>query len=370
MLNPIKRMNLCQQCFHIFVTENDILYCSFTDRHQILSKSLLNQWNPLLIVAGTGTQGSTSTTLRFPRGIFIDEINQDLFIADSGNNRIQLFQLNKLTGITKVGNGSLNVTIDLNCPTSIALDKQSYLFIVDSMNNRIIGENQNGFYCLIGCNKSSGINSNQLNQPSSISFDSFGNIFITDRKNNRIQKFNLIIDSNKWIITPYMNLARYYHTSSLLSTGTVFVTGGYYNGYLNNAELYDPLTGKWTRTGSMNSARDLHTASVLSNGKVLVTGGGSNTAELYDPSRGSWTTIGSMNVTRSYHTASVLLNGKVLVAGGSYLNTAELYDPSTGNWTSTGSMNSARYYHTASVLSNGKVLVTGGIYSGYLNTAE
>ncbi|CAF1672798.1 unnamed protein product, partial [Adineta ricciae] len=65
----INRTNLCQQCFDIFVTEKNTLYCSYSDRHQVLAKSLINDWNPLMIVAGTGSQGSTSTTLRYPRGI-------------------------------------------------------------------------------------------------------------------------------------------------------------------------------------------------------------------------------------------------------------------------------------------------------------
>ena len=48
---------------------------------------------------------------------------------------------------------------------------------------------------------------------------------------------------------------------------------------------------EWTITGSMNYARDYHTASILTNGTVLVTGGQSsggilNIAELYNPSTG------------------------------------------------------------------------------------
>ncbi|CAF1348224.1 unnamed protein product [Adineta ricciae] len=192
IINPIKRMNLCQQCFDLFVTENDILYCSFTERHQILAKSLINNWNLLLIVAGTGTQGSTSTTLRYPHGIFVENLTSNLYVADCGNDRIQLFQSEKLTAITIVGNGSINITINLNCPTAIILDTSKYLYIADSGNNRIIGQEINGFSCLIGCSNSFGSASNQLNQPLSLSFDNSGNIYVNDRGNNRIQKFNLI----------------------------------------------------------------------------------------------------------------------------------------------------------------------------------
>jgi N-acetylneuraminic acid mutarotase len=112
------------------------------------------------------------------------------------------------------------------------------------------------------------------------------------------------------------------------------VTGGYnYTYSLNSAEVYDPSIGIWTMTGSMNIARYYHTATLLTNGKVLVTGGYNNTivlnsSEMYDPLTGTWSLTSSMNNARYYHTASMLMNGKVLVAGGTgsgTLNTAELY---------------------------------------------
>ncbi|CAF1176373.1 unnamed protein product [Adineta ricciae] len=366
-IEQISRMILCQQCLDLFVTENNILYCSFNQHHEILSQSLTNDWSPLMTVAGTGSEGSTSTTLRFPYGIFIDEnTNQDLFVADCGNNRIQLFPFEKLTATTIVGSGSMNITIDLNCPTGIILDFDKYLFIVDSFNHRIIGENQYGFKCLVGCSNSSGSASNQLYYPWSVNFDSYGNLFVSDRKNQRIQKFELIIYSRVWINIASMNVPRNEHIASLLVNGKVLVSSGQNSGgYINSAELYDSSADNWTMTGNMSTGRGGYTASVLFNGKVLVSGGYNGgilkSAELYDPTTNHWTLTGYMNNGRYGHTSSVLLNGTILVTGGNNAMTnVELYDPSTGSWTSTGNMNVARTRHGALVLSNGKVLVTGG----------
>ena len=72
-----------------------------------------------------------------------------------------------------------------------------------------------------------------------------------------------------------MGDARFWHTATLLPSGKVLVAGGYNDGSLSSAELYDPATGTWSGTVSLN-ARALHTATLLLSGKVLVAGGATN----------------------------------------------------------------------------------------------
>ena len=126
--------------------------------------------------------------LNVSRGLFVD-VNFDLYVADWGNHRIQLFRQGQQNAITVAGSGSLNVTITLNRPIHVVLDMDKYLFIVDQYNHRIVGSNENGFHCIVGCTGSSGSSANTLNKPSSMAFDSFGNIYVVDEFNHRIQKF-------------------------------------------------------------------------------------------------------------------------------------------------------------------------------------
>lgn len=192
-----------------------------------------------------------------------------------------------------------------------------------------------------------------------------------------------------------MGTARYSHSATLLTNGTVLVAGGANLGAgkvsnnqalsINNSEVYDPVTGTWAPTAGLTWARYNHTATLLPNGKVLVSGGYSSlitgtsvytlntysagflaTAELYDPASQTWSATGSLATKRENHTATLLPNGKVLVTGGdagfgsNVINSSELYDPATGLWATTGSLATARTRHTATLLANGKVLVVGG----------
>jgi N-acetylneuraminic acid mutarotase len=180
-----------------------------------------------------------------------------------------------------------------------------------------------------------------------------------------------------WASAGTMASARGYHTSTLLSSGKVLVSGGYGSSYLASAEVYDPATHSWSSAGTMASARYDHTATLLPSGKVLVSGGYNGSAlaaaEVYDPATHSWSSAGTMASARYDHTATLLPSGKVLVSGGyngSTLASAEVYDPATNSWSSAGTMASARYVHTATLLSSGKVLVSGGYNGSTLTSAE
>ncbi len=187
-------MNVSSFCAGLFVDISDTLYCSMHNNHQVVKRWMNDNATTLTTVAGTGTNGSTSDTLQYPYGIFVD-INFDLYVADWGNNRIQLFPSGQLSATTIAGNTSANTTITLNGPTGVVLDADNYLYIVDNLNNRIVASGPANFRCLVGCSGTSGSASDQLNGPRALSFDSYGNMFVVDEINNRTQKFLLLTNS-------------------------------------------------------------------------------------------------------------------------------------------------------------------------------
>jgi sugar lactone lactonase YvrE len=190
--SSIAVMDVEDTCYSLFVDIDDSLYCSIYNYHKVIKKLSNSSSNISTLVAGNGCSGLTTNMLYQPMGIFV-HINRTLYVADSGNDRVQFFKPGESDGITIAGNGAPE-TISLNCPSGVVLDGNSNLFIVDSGNHRIVTLEPTGFRCVVGCS-GKGSASNQLNTPQSMAFDSYGNMFVTDTLNNRIQKFFLLTNS-------------------------------------------------------------------------------------------------------------------------------------------------------------------------------
>lgn len=186
-------MTIIEECYAVFVDISNTFYCAMTFYHQIAKKWLNDNRTTLTVAAGTGAAGSTAYQVYYPTGLFVD-VNFNLYVADCGNNRIQMFPLGQKNAITIAGNGAPG-TVTLSCPNAITFDANGYLFIGDNYNSRIIGSSQFGFRCLFGCTGVAGSAANQLNYPRNLNFDSYGNLFVADQFNNRIQKFILASNS-------------------------------------------------------------------------------------------------------------------------------------------------------------------------------
>jgi hypothetical protein len=190
--DPVR--SFTSSCYGLFVDINDTLYCSIHDYHQVVKTWLCSNATTVIPVAGMkDSSDSTSDKLCNPYGIFVD-IDFDLYVADSWNNRIQRFRSGQRNGITVAGSSSTTATITLYYPTGVVLDADKHLYIVEEYNNRIVRSGPNGSQCIIGCS-GQGSSPHQLKFPISLSFDSVGNIFVADQQNSRVQKFFLSTNS-------------------------------------------------------------------------------------------------------------------------------------------------------------------------------
>ncbi len=142
--------------------------------------------------------------LNSPNGVAVDSAN-DIFIADSNNNRIRRVDGSTAKISTVAGNGSAGFAGDgtaatgaeLNLPGGVALDSTgNFLFIADTDNNRIREVNlTTGIITTVAGNGTPGFSgdgssatSAELQFPIGVAIDNLGNIFIADTANNRIRE--------------------------------------------------------------------------------------------------------------------------------------------------------------------------------------
>lgn len=154
--------------------------------------------------AGDGGQG-TAAELNAPADIVLNS-SGELFIADHSNNRIR--ELNLLTGIitTIAGNGVAGYSGDglaataaeLNQPQGLALDASGNLFIADSGNDRVREINAStGRITSPAGNGSANFGGDggqavaaSLVLPDAVAFDSSGDLLISDAGNERVREVN------------------------------------------------------------------------------------------------------------------------------------------------------------------------------------
>ena len=147
-----------------------------------------------IVVAGTATAGSGPSDLSYPFSIFVDEA-RSIYVADTGNHRIQKWTYGACSGVTVAGTGTSGVTnSQLSSPVSVIVDTNQVMYIGDQGNNRIhrwaVGDCEGR--CVAGCMQTNGSAANQFSSIQAFNFDSQGALYVSDGGNNRVQKFLLL----------------------------------------------------------------------------------------------------------------------------------------------------------------------------------
>jgi sugar lactone lactonase YvrE len=171
----------------------------------------VNSSGLITTVAGDGVSGysgdgaaATAAELADPCGLFVDAYG-DLFIADTGNNRVR--EVNHSTGLittvagggSTLGDGGAATAASLAAPYGVAVDGSGDLFIGDTGDNRIREVNlSSGLISTAAGNGTAGYAGDggaataaELANPQGIALDTHGNLFIADTGNNRIRQLDL-----------------------------------------------------------------------------------------------------------------------------------------------------------------------------------
>lgn len=142
---------------------------------------------PYTIVAGGNGIGNSLSQLASPQGFTIDA-QENVYVADAANHRIQKWAKNATSGVTVAGgNGAGSAANQLSSPFDVARDNSGALYICDRANHRIQKwfKNATSGITVAGGN-GNGNNDNQFTLPNAIWLMPNGDLYISDNGNNRI----------------------------------------------------------------------------------------------------------------------------------------------------------------------------------------
>lgn len=132
-----------------------------------------------------GGFGNEPGKLNSPSGLAID-FNYRLYVAERDNDRVQLFDVRgNYLGLVATGEYEYKTIRD---PAGLELDSLGNLYLADSGNDRVLKFDDSGkLLQIIG---GYGVGAGFLNQPADLALDRDRYLYVADTGNNRIQKFD------------------------------------------------------------------------------------------------------------------------------------------------------------------------------------
>lgn len=142
-----------------------------------------------------GSEGSEEGQFKLPYSLEFDEAD-NIYVVDRGNDRIQKFYSNG-TFISQwdrpLGMNSTSAENQFGSPEDLAIDERSSdIYVTDTGNNRVVKMGLNFAYISEWGSKSGegSDKTGEFNHPHGIDIDSEGNVYVNELEVPRIQKFD------------------------------------------------------------------------------------------------------------------------------------------------------------------------------------
>jgi len=172
----------------VAVAGDGSLYITEERGHRLVK--LTAQGVPLWSVGEPGVPGSDDVSLFWPGDVDVSPVGQ-AHVADSGNNRIQIFSSGG-SYVATLGTGNWGTgNYDFSYPMGVAVDGGGSIYVADSDNHRVQIYNASRTYvATLGVTGVPGSDNGHFEWPEDVDVDSAGNIYIADSGNSRVQVFN------------------------------------------------------------------------------------------------------------------------------------------------------------------------------------
>lgn len=148
--------------------------------------------NYLATIGETGVAGVDNDHFHGPRHITVDD--NLLFVADAGNHRIQIFDISNPAApvyeatIGVSGEEGSDATHFSN-PSGVAFDGD-YIYVADTWNNRVQVFDRGPYSYAATVGTGWGTGNYQFRNPSDVAIDLAGKLYVADFVNTRVQQFN------------------------------------------------------------------------------------------------------------------------------------------------------------------------------------
>lgn len=217
--------------------------------------------NSLAVVATlgvTGVTGADNAHFNAPADIGFDPGTSRIFVADDGNQRIQVFDAKSFTYVATIGVTGVAGTDNshFSNPSSARVNtRASQLYVADFSNDRvqIFDTGTLAYVATLGTSGVAGSDNAHLNEPGDAEFDAATNqIIVADALNDRVQFFDAT--SFAYVSTlggPGLNHSDNSHFEATLaasydpSTNVLVVSDG---GSNERVQVYDALTNGYVMT--------------------------------------------------------------------------------------------------------------------------
>jgi sugar lactone lactonase YvrE/PKD repeat protein len=291
---------------HIFIAGNR-LYIADSGNHRIQIFNISSPYTPIweATIGVSGEEGGDNNHLSSPTGVAVDA--SYIYVADSGNDRVQIFNRTTLAYVATVGSGSGSGDYQFRTPTDVAVDTAGNLYVADVYNNRV--QQYNSGWQYVRTYGTTGFpyvtDGYHYNYPTGVAVASDGSIYIVEERGKRLVKLNAN-GTPQWTVgepgvSGYDNSHfRYPEDVALDNTGRVYVADSANNRiqiYTSSGNYYATLGTGWG-TGNYEF-KSPHGLAVAQNGHLYVADRYNHRVQVYDANFVYVGTIGTTGVSGS-----------------------------------------------------------------------